>query len=183
MSNTSSKRSFNEQMRELFRNKIVIAIAGIIFGIILIVHAAAAVDALVRILGAILLVASAVYLIRYFMQKETKQNAFVVMGIILAAAGLFFVIRPDTIVNLFPLIIGIVLILSGVSDLVHAIGLNKAKVQGALVFIVLSILVIVLGVVVLLHPGTVADMLVTVMGISLLINGALDLVILAVTKA
>jgi len=73
MSNTNSKRSFNEQMRELFRNKIVIAIAGIIFGIILIVHAAAAVDALVRILGAILLVSSAAYLIRYFMQKETKR--------------------------------------------------------------------------------------------------------------
>lgn len=170
-------------MRDLVKNKIVIAIAGIIFGFILIIHAAAAVDALVRILGWILLVSAAAYLAKYFAQKEERETSLMVLGIILAVTGIFFVIRPDAIVNLFPLIMGIDLIIAGISDLVNAVSLDKAGVQGAKAFIVMSAVVTILGIIVLLHPGAVADMIVTVMGISLLINGTLDLIMLAANKA
>jgi len=183
MNRKIQKSSLKDQMKELIKNKIVLAIAGIVFGIILIIHAAATLDALVTILGWVVLASAAVYFIRYFIRREDKNRSFVVIGIVLAAVGLLFVIRPDAIVNIFPIIMGIVLILGGTSDLLRSIGLSKAEVKGAVAFIIISILVIVLGILIMLHPGKVADMMATVMGISLLLNGVLDLILLALHRA
>lgn len=170
-------------LRDLVRNKIVMAIAAIVFGFILILERASAVSALVKILGWIVLIAATVYVIRYFTaEKELRRTSRLVTGIILAIVGIVFVAKPDAVVNFFPFMMGVVMIASGISDLVTAVGFNKAGIKSSPALIAVSVGVIVLGVLIILQPGAVANAVMLLLGITMLVNGVFDLVLAAIGK-
>ncbi len=177
------QNSVSDGISRLIRNKVIIAIAGIVFGAVLIVMKSAAVDALVRIFGWILLAAAAVYIIRYLIAKgENRHTSLITMGIVLAIVGLFFVVNPSAIVNFFPIVMGLILIVSGISDFVNAVTLKKASITGSGWFILISLIVIVLGVCVLLRPDILANLIIVLTGITLLVDGVLDLLMMVMNR-
>lgn len=168
--------SIREKFRNFMRNKIILAIASIVFGVILIVWQSSAVDALVRVLGIIMLAVGAVFIIMYAVQKERKAG-LLVTGIILAVLGAFFLARPDFIVRLFPVIMGLILVISGITDLAGAVNLPKGT-AGKAGIIIVSLIIAGLGVLCMFHPGIIADILMVFIGCVLIGNGIFDLVVL-----
>lgn len=168
-----------QQMLGLIKNKVFMAVAGIIFGVILLMKRSEALDALVKISGWILLVTAAVYIIRYFASRENKNPLHIVTGILCALLGILFVAEPAAIVDFFPMIMGVLLVVSGVTDLIQAFGSMKVNASRATVFLVFAILIIILGVVIVLRPAAVADTIVALVGFSLIVNGITDLIMLA----
>ena len=174
---TPQEKTIQEKFRNAMRNKVILAVASIVFGLVLVIWQRSAVDTLVRILGIILVAVAAVFILMYIF-KQDKKPGFLVAGIIMAIVGAFFLIRPDFIVTLFPFIMGIILIVSGVFDLANIISMPKGM-QGKTGITVVSIVIIAMGILCMFHPGAIANILILFIGIMYLFNGVFDLVVLA----
>ena len=165
----------------LTQNKKVVAVASIVFGLILVLEQAAALDWLVSVLGYLLLGSAAVYAIMYAVGSE-KQRSHVVAAVILGLIGLFIVVNPRAIVNIFPTLVGFVLIFNGITNFLHAYAIVRPAGRGWTTPMVLSVAVAVLGLVMVVAPGLIMDVLVLFMGIALLVNGAVDLIMMVIDK-
>ena len=162
-------------------NKLVMAIVGIVFGAMLIVMQREALDGLVYIMGAVLLVAAAVYVALYALGKQ-KRPSYVVSAIVAGVAGFVFVVRPDIIVNFFPMLVGFALIISGLIDLFQVLAVLRSEGRSWGTPAVMSAVVIAAGAFMLFFPGALVNLMVLIMGISLLVNGLFDLYLMLVSR-
>ena len=170
-----------EFLRNIAQNKMVVAVASILFGLVLVVEQTAALDWLVSVLGAFLLGAAAVYGIMYAVGSE-KKRGYVAFAVILGLVGLFVAVNPRAIVNIFPTLIGIVLLVNGVANFLHSYAIVRPAGYSWTAPMVLSVAVAVLGLVMILAPGLIIDILMLFMGIALVVNGVLDLIVMFAEK-
>lgn len=101
--------------------------------------------------------------------KKAKEN-LIISSIILCITGLIFMIFSETMVNLIGWILGSVLFIIGV---VKLIGYIRTQLQ--ISELIISIISIAAGVLLFLHPGWVMSLLSVIIGIYVLIEGALKI--------
>lgn len=159
------------------KSKAIVALAGIVFGIVLIIAQAEVLTVLVRALG-IVSVAAAIVLVLMYAFGRDKAASQIVISALLAIFGIVLVAAPDALVNLLPTLLGAALVISGGINLVQAYALSQAGSTNWKMGTISSIVVLVLGLLIVFHPGAVADLLVVFMGISLLVGGVCDLLVL-----
>ena len=170
-----------EFLKDLARNKLVVAIASIVFGLVLVVQQTAALDWLVSVLGKLLLVCAAVYAIMYAVGSE-KRRSNLILAVVLGLVGLLFAVNPRAIVNIFPTLMGIILVVNGLANFFHAYAIVRPAGYSWTTPMVLSVAVAVLGLVMILAPGLIIDVLMLFMGIALIVNGIGDLAVLYANK-
>lgn len=168
----------NVTLVKLLRNKMIPAFLSVALGLMLIVARRAALDLLVRVIGGMLLAGGVAFVLLYFCGpfRDSLQLAAAALAVI---AGVFFLTNAEIIVNLFPAIMGIVLILNGMSNLME----SAIYRQDRLVTGCMSAIVILCGAIILFHPGAVADAIVLYVGISYVISGVADLIMLHRVKS
>ncbi len=157
-------------LQRLIRNKTILAIASIVLGIWLIVSRSAALTLVIRILGYGLLGTAAAYLISYFMggRQEEVQLGY---GVLAAVAGLLVIWLAPAVVRLFPILAGLALILNGGVDLWHLLEEDKSFRPE----LVMPTVTVLLGLLVVFHPGAIAGFVVMLAGIAFVVNGLADL--------
>lgn len=101
---------------------------------------------------------------------QTARNNLVASSIILCITGLVFMIFSETMVNMIGWILGSILCVIGVIQLIGYIR-NKISVL-PLIFSVISLVV---GILLFLHPGWVMSLLSVIVGIYILIESALKI--------
>lgn len=170
-----------EFLRSIAQNKMVVAVASILFGLVLVVEQTAALDWLVSVLGAVLLGAAAVYGIMYAVGSE-KRRGYAAFAIVLGLVGLFIAVNPRAIVNIFPTLVGIVLLVNGLANFLHSYAIVRPAGYSWTTPMVLSVAVAALGLVMILAPSLIIDILMLFMGIALVVNGALDLIVMFTDK-
>lgn len=162
--------------RKIIRNQLVSAIVSIIFGIVLIAYRGNAVATIIRILGYLLFVGAVVYIIAYFVGKDGIRNpSQLASGILCALFGIICVATPGWLVSLFPVVLGIVLIISSIFNLSVLLSSPFHTGIGGL-SLVLSILTLIFGILAIVDPWGTANILILFIGLTYLINGIGDLV-------
>ena len=161
----------NDMMKRLMRNKVVTAALSVIVGVVLIVARRSALDEIVRIIGGLMLLGAAVYGVFYLIGFY-KDSTQLMTAAGCAAAGIIFLSWPRLIVDLFPILAGVALILNGMSNLAEA---GRTKEKGTAVT---AVLVIIAGILIAFPPGFIANAIVLCVGIGLTLNGAFDLMML-----
>lgn len=153
-------------IEKYLRNKTILSIAGIVIGAILMIWQKGVLTTLIQVMGYILIATAVVYLVMYF--KNNRQNE-TEMGyaIVSAGAGLLLVLLNKVIVNAFPVVMGIVLIMNGALSLMQTY--NKKEVP--LYSKILSALIIALGILIVIHPGKIADAVVFCVGAAFAVSG------------
>ena len=152
-------------IEKLFKNKTIMAIASIVIGIFLIVRRGAVADDMIRIIGYILIGAGVLYALSYFVGKD-RDSVNIGYAAAVGLVGLLLVLMARTIVNIFPILVGILLILNGISNYTQAgNGGNKA----------VAIAMVAIGVLVVIFSRTVVNTIVLFLGIALVLNGLADL--------
>ena len=161
-------------MRSGVTSQILIALASIVCGVLLVVFQSFAVELLIRIFGAVLIVTGIIIALLAFRKHPADRLPNYVGGITLIVIGLILLFAARFLVNLFPFVVGIVMIISGLGDLFMIFdGRPGPKLLHALT----AVLVIILGLLVLFHPGFIADIIVMFMGIVLIVNGIVDIIV------
>lgn len=171
-----------EFLQKMVRNKLIMAVISIIFGIVLIAGKGSAVAAIIRVLGVLLLIGGVVYLITYLAGKVNKGNpSTLASAILFILVALIFIAAPHWLIDLFPILMGLVLIISSIFNISAALSapVHTGLFTGSLV---LSILSLILGFVAVLHPAAMANVLIAFIGVTYLINGVSDLIAISLMK-
>lgn len=156
-------------IRQLIRNKTVIAVISIITGIYLMIARKNATYTLIRMIGYALFIAAAAYLVLYFVRGD-HDRVKLQYACGAAVLGLAARLLAPAILNLLPVLLGIAIIVAGISNLMGARSQNLPKASWAG-----PILTIVLGAVILIRPGTVISTAVFLAGAAMVLNGLSEL--------
>ena len=170
-------QNIREKLTRLSGNRLVLAIAAIIFGLILIVFRRSALDLMIRLMGVALIACACIY---YFFLRKKEQHDLLdkAVSIFIGVVGLILILAARGIVNIFPVIIGIVMIINAFANLARIMtsdgGNHGGGWRGSLV---LQIIMLIFGFVMLFRPRYVADIIVMFIGVGVLIMGISNLVV------
>ena len=161
------------RFRELLRNKTVTALLSVALGIVIIIARRAALDLLVKIIGGLVLTGGLAYLMINVIRPDTTDTLktdLVIAGLTILA-GIILITCAKGIVDFFPTLMGIFLILNGLSHL-GAAGVDR---QNRVVDVIMGVVIIALGILIVMRPGIIANAIMIFIGASFLVNGLFDL--------
>ena len=164
------------RVKSLLKSKLVPAILSIVLGIIIIIARRSAVDLLVKIIGG-LVIAAAIGFIIVYLTRPDKEAGNLPMVLLTAGAtaltGILIIVFAESIVNIFPIIMGIYLILNGMSHLAA----GYAAPENRIIAVIMGVLLIVLGILIVMQPSFLVDMLMIFIGAAFVVSGLSDLLI------
>ena len=153
-------------IEKYLKNKMIMSAASIVIGLILMIWRGTFVEQMIRVVGYVLLAAAAVYLVMYF--KGDRQNeAQLGYAILAAGAGLLIILLSSLLLHMFPVIAGVMMILTAGATLIKTYNDSNIPLYSKL----LSALVIVIGILIVLQPGKIANAIVLCVGAALVVNG------------
>ena len=112
------------------------------------------------------------------MNKSIARIPNYISGFLTALAGVFFVLFPETVSDVLGVLWGIVLVVAGIAGAVdYALSIkqfreeNYGNAAGAEIVLVYSIIITVLGIVFMIRPNLVMQLLSFVIGVYFLVDG------------
>lgn len=167
-----------EYIKKMFRNYWVLSVFCVVLGIALIVNPHFFTNAIGYVTGGLLTAYGVAELIRYFV--KTKENPMyatgLVLGIVLCAAGIFIIVRPDFIPKIIAIIFGIYMLISGICNLQDALNLRRSGIEAWKVSGIPAIITTIIGIVLVINPLFLSDAALIILGIALLVSGLSNIV-------
>ena len=157
------------------------AVICVILGIVLLVWPGQSTQVVCMVLGIVLGGFGLIQIILYLATKEKTMvsHSMMMLGVVLAVIGGWIVLKPETIIKAVPMIVGILIVIHGFHNAVHAIDLKKMQYDNWWVALLLSLLTVALGVVLICNPFTIVDTVVRIIGAFLVYDGLSDMWILS----
>lgn len=127
--------------------------------------------------GILTIVYGIVHLIGYFV-RDRLISVFrydLVIGIIAVALGIMMLIRPQYIVSILPILLGIFIILSSIMKIQNAIDLKRVDYPRWWLILVFALISIALGAILIWNPFAAASTLMMFVGASLCADGIMSL--------
>ena len=152
--NTAKKQSFG------------MSVVLLIMGIVLLIWSDSALKAVSIVIGIGCLCEAAMTL---FSGISEKQAGYTVLGVLLLIVGLIFVVHPQFLISILPVIIGIGIIADGIAQVVRTMQ-NRDSISGSALHILLAVITIALGLVVVFNPFQTMSLIVKIIGIIMIYN-------------
>ena len=164
------------KFKSMYRTSIIFSSLLILIGMFLLIKPETTLHAISYFMGVALIIWGLVPIIQFFSNKETKQylEFSFIIGVFALIFGIIIMIEPNIIGSIIPLLIGIWMVINGVTKLYYSLTLNK--LSSATVSIILSIIILICGLVLIFNPFKGAIILTKIIGISVIIYSILDLV-------
>lgn len=157
-------------------------IISIAIGVVLILFPGEAMDVSIKVIGAILLVAG-VFGVVLGIRGQGAYMAYTMSGAVTAiVAGVVCFLQPQLIKSVLPLVMGIVILATGVFNIVNAVNAKNAGASKWLISLFLAFITVICGVVILLNLNGTANLLVTIIGIIFVYNGVSTLIMKILNK-
>ena len=150
--------------------KLVTAIVAIVLGIVFVADPNGSGDAVCKVAGVAMIVLAAAMLIRYITSAQLFHDNLIFSAVLLLL-GIFFIAKSGVVMTVLGLFFGIFLVIDGASKIRDGIDAAKAKIQGWWIWFILALLTIVLGVLVMFGESVM-----TLLGVSLIVDGVSDIV-------
>ena len=157
-------------LEKLIRNKTIYAVASIVIGIVMIIKRGQMADDIVRIIGWLLIGTGVAYAATYLV-GDNKDQVKIGYAVAAGIGGLLLVLLSRTIVNLVPILAGMLLIVNGIGNLNGVSGDQDVPAYSKGV----AIAVIALGVLLIIFSRTLINAAVLIMGVCLVLNGLAEL--------
>lgn len=149
----------------------------IILAIFLIGKPVETIEAFVIAFSSIMVVEGIISFVNYFtIDKTYRLTSFdLISGIITTLTGILLFIYRTSLINVFPVILGIWIIINNLFKMQISINLSTIKDSGWAYFLLLNILLIIFGIVLIINPFTSLVAITTMSGIILLVCECINL--------
>ncbi|MCR4617045.1 MAG: DUF308 domain-containing protein [Lachnospiraceae bacterium] len=158
------------------RNKIIMGIMFLLVGILFLAAPSTTTKVIYSVIGVVFVLAGVIRLISILRAKgDMKGKIFqIVLSAIVIALGVFFLINPEFLVTYSYIVFGFVVILNGAANFLNLLrgGGGKSK----FLTLIVSLVLIIVGVLILVHPFVAAEMVTTLIGVALIIVGVINLI-------
>lgn len=168
---------FKQWIKDMKKQLTLTAIFSILLGLVLAIWPDATKLAVSYLIGAALVIFGVIQVVRYFVY-EVRLDLFrydFVSGLILLGAGVFFLMKPQVIVSILPILLGIAIIIDGAVKIQQSMDLMRAGYPRWWLIMLLAALALAAGIVLLVNPFEAASTLMLLIGIVLIYNGVTDL--------
>ena len=162
------------RVKQLLNSKLVPAVLSIILGIIIVIARRSAVDLLVKIVGGVVIAAAVGFIVIYLTRpdKEAGNLKMVLISAAVAALiGILIITFAESVVNVFPILMGLYLILNGLSHLTA----GYADPENRVIAVIMGVLVIALGLLIVVQPSFLVNTIMIFIGAAFIVNGISDL--------
>lgn len=152
-------------------------------GVILIVDPGLSATLLCRLIGALLIGYGVFKLLGYF-SKDLFRLAFqfdLAFGLLSAAVGLIMILRPARMISFINLVMGILVLSDGLFKIQIALDGRKFGIRKWWLIIALAVIAVSFGILLIIDPFGTADLLMIMLGISLLAEGILNFCVMLCT--
>ena len=156
---------------------IIISALLCVFGVVMMAVPELSVTVVGTVLGIAMIVFGIVKLAAYF-SKDLFRLAFqydLAFGILLIALGVLVLLQPDGAMSFFCIVLGICVLTDGLFKIQIAVDARRFGIPQWWLVLALAVLTGVIGLLLVLRPTEGAQALVMLMGVSLLLDGALNL--------
>lgn len=164
--------------KKSFTLSLITSFAFVILGLFLFIRPDATITTISYIIGIILLMLGVVSIIRYF-RSDYGINALdfdLVYGVLVIIAGLYLIFNPVMLATIFPIILGIWIIINSVTKFQYALVLKKIEKSDWKYTLLISFLTFMWGVILLINPLKSVLLITQVIGIFIIIYAVLDII-------
>lgn len=168
----------NKILQTIKRHSIILAIGITIVGLLFIFIPSMSLKIISLCISITTLVISTISIFNYIKNKEYQYSGKFVLYIwvFVFILALYLTIRPTALISFIYSILGFIILLNGISKLMTAIEMRNSSKGKWWLYLVVSAVVIILGVVCLASPFAAASTLLMFIGISLVISGVSDII-------
>lgn len=160
-------------LKKIKTNVVSSSLLCVILGLVLVFRPGMSMRIVCTAVGVVLLVAGVMRIMAYFAMRDGSMYAQVnlVFGIVLAVVGVWIVMKPDTVLAIIPIIVGIVIVIHGLHNLKQAMGLWRDKYDKWWIAFLMGVLTVGFGVLLICRPFAAIDTVVMLIGIFLIYDG------------
>ena len=171
------KEQMEQKVKSWRYNFVVAAILCLVLGIVLLVWPGTGSSVICRTIGAVLVIYGAVQIFAFLLAKEkTAVLALqMVVGVIAAALGVFFLVRPQMMLSVLPTLMGLFIIVVSCLSVKRAFDLRGCCDDQWWINLLLSIATIALGALIFFHPFGLVKIVMRLTGGVFLYVGVCDL--------
>ncbi len=162
-------------MKDIIKKKEIKGILGslllIVLSVFLMLKPIEIIGSLIKVIGMILLICGVFDFTNYFVNKK-EESLFdygLVKGIIEITIGVLFIFKYDLLINLFPCILGLIIVFINIFKLQTSISLKEFE-SNYMTGVIISSLSIILGLVIVINPFETLEVVIIVSGAVLLIS-------------
>ncbi len=160
-------------LKKLKTNVIISSLLCVILGLVLLLRPGLSIQIVCTAVGAVLIISGAIRIVGYFTAGDGSLYSQVnlIFGIVFAVVGVWIVIKPDKVLAIIPIIVGIVISLHGLHNLQQAVDLCKNKYDKWWIALILGILTLGFGILLICLPFAAIDTVVMLIGVFLIYDG------------
>lgn len=175
MRRAKKKETSTEKEQHTGKN-LALALVMIGFGCVLMLFPETSVESIYMILGIGLLVAGAVGLLRYFIERRKGREAELsAKCIIMVLAGVLMLVRPQVVIAALPVLIGILFVINGITAVTAAVN-AVAMVSGTRkLILILALMTIIFGCLMVFDPFGTVRAFAILCGLDLVLTGIVAL--------
>lgn len=137
-------------------------------GVFFLLHPGDTLITAARIIGIALIVIGAIGVLNQLLRKEDKIVPAIIVYGVEVIAGIIILSSPAFVISLYPIIIGIIVVLYGVSDVLSSIQMKRLGIAAWKPSIILAAISVILGIVILCNPFGTVSALVRIIGVVLI---------------
>ena len=166
-----------QYIRRVEKNSIGMSILLIILALGLIFKAAELITIIIRTFGLILIGLGTFQLVIYFkVGKEFETFQYnLLQGIVAICFGIFSILRSEIVQSIFPIVIGVWIIVQGMMKFQLAFNLKNIGEEEWAGILITAVMSLILGMIIICNPFASSIAITTIGGIILLINEILNL--------
>lgn len=160
-------------LKKIKTNVVVSSALCVILGLVLVFRPGLSIRIVCTAVGVVLILSGAMRMIAYFTTRDGSlfSQANLIFGIVLAVVGVWIVIKPDKVMAIIPIIVGIVITIHGLHNLQQAMELWRDKYDRWWVALILGVLTVGFGVLLICRPFAAIDTVVMLIGFFLIYDG------------
>lgn len=163
-----------ETMKRIKADIILSALVCVALGAVLLIWPAETIDIFCKVLAVGLVIMGVVDLVSYFTNRSMHPFAGA-LGLIVTLVGIWIFVRPESIVSLIPIVIGVILFVHGVQDLKLALETKDNGYEKWWIMLIIAAISLVFGVFCIANAFIVVKWALQFIGIALIYDGISDL--------
>lgn len=163
-----------EQLLKRVKTNVVISsILCVVLGLVLVFWPGLSIRIVCTAVGVVLIVTGITRMIDYFAVRDGSMYSQInlIFGIVLAVVGVWISVKPDKVLAIIPIIVGIVIVIHGLQNIKQAMELWRDKYTKWWVACILGVLTVGFGVLLIYRPFTAIDTVVMLIGFFLIYDG------------
>lgn len=172
-----------EALKRIKADVILSAILCIALGVVLIIWSEETIRLACIAVAIGLMIIGTVNLIGYFMDRIMHPFSGA-LGLVVLLIGIWIFLKPESVVSLIPIVIGVILAIHGIQDIKFSFEAKKNNYDRWWGMLLMALISLVFGVLCIVHAFGIVKLAMIFIGIALIYDGLSDLcIVILTTKA